>query len=223
MEKRSKVYIALVFAMLGVVVVSGFGVLVFADFEISFEADSVGVDKATLAETEYQLVEDQNKTIERSVRVFGQEQTVIVTNKIKTYEKEVLVVREQGTVNSVGSFTVLSTPNREFFGKSVNPIATLPNDKLIQMVGDQPGTRDLKRIGKQSEYEIMVNGEETTVSKYKGTTIRDGYEFDVLLHLARTKIDGDTVVGVEIYPALSEQRTSDEIDMLMTGLEEQSQ
>lgn len=202
-----------ILAIAGLVLLSGCSALVTGNNPVEFAADPAGVDDATLSETNYELANSEESTINRTVSIAEEERTVIITNHMKTFEKQ------SSNSKSTGLFAVFSTPSAEVAGQAVNPIATVSNDRLVDLVTKQSDSGSINDVEKVDEYNLTVNGDQTTVTKYEGTTTVEGQKVDVYIHLTKMQMDSDTVVAVGIYPKLTAEQSSDEMDALMQGLE----
>lgn len=180
---------------------------------IAFEADPAGVDAETVNEREYEQVDQQNLTAERTVSFAEQERTVKITNHLTSYEKQT------GPMPAGGMLTVFSSPSAEVLGQAVNPITRMSNDQLVSTVVEQSESESIENIEKVSEHNVTVNGEKTTVTKYEGTTTIEGERVDVYLHLTKIQVADDTIVAVGVYPQEAESFAHDDMDALMQGLQ----
>ncbi|KAB1192062.1 hypothetical protein GJR96_00840 [Haloferax sp. MBLA0076] len=117
---------------------------------------------------------------------------------------------------------VLSSPNREVAGQSVNPLANLGNRELVgtglellsdaQALGNVPEVNGLREVGAR---DVTILGEETELVTYTGTVVvepgettvdgeavaYEGGSAEVLLHLATVEHDGDILVVLAVHGA----------------------
>lgn len=202
-------------AVIAVLLLSGCVGFLTGDSPAEFSSDSVGVNNEALNETNYSLSNEQNMTTNRSVTVAGEERQVIITNHLKSYQK-------QNTVTpSTSAFTAFSTPDAKIIGESVNPLAQLTNDELLETVLDKSGTHQVTDVENVSAYNLTVQGDETVVDVYEGTTTIEGQNVDVYIHLTNVQMDNNVVVAVGVYPQQTDDMSRSDIKTLIQGLEVQ--
>lgn len=200
-------------AILGVLVIlSGCTAAIAGDDPVEFEADAAGVDSDTLAETNYEFISTTENTLNHTVTLGNEERTVVITNQITTYETR------GDTVASTGVFTVVSTPSASIIGQPVNPIARMSNEQIVSTISEVSDKVAISDIEKVDEYTLEINGTDSTVTKYDGTTTIEGVTVDVHVYLTTVEIGDDTVIAVGVTPQQSDSVPDDEIDTLMQGL-----
>lgn len=185
---------------------------------IAFESSPAGVSDDALQETGYQLQEDEEYTVERTVDVpVVGERDVTITNHLATYSSAGPEDDAGGDAErSVGAFLVLSTPQAQVAGQGTNPLGRMPLKELVEQVTNRAGDQtDARYVG---EREITVLGSETTVEKYSSTTEVEGETVEAFVYVTRVGHGDDYVVGVGILPAQFED-DEDAIYRLMRGLE----
>jgi len=180
----------------GVVVLSaGCGFLLGLE-PLTFSSSPITVSDQAVQEAGYEeaVVGPQNES--RDFTAFGQTRTVEVTNHVGRYERSV----DLGPLGSrrAATFVALSSPEIEVAGNTVNPIADISDEEILERVGsqyesvsvgDQTGTRTVETLG-----------DSRTVTRFNGTVTVEGTEIPVFLETSRFKHGSDYVVVVAVYP-----------------------
>lgn len=175
---------------------------------IEFTASEASVSDEGLDETEYTHVDTEEMTIDEEVEAGGIERRLIVTNWINTYEKDLTV---QGEAEEAATFAVVSTPNAEILGQSLNPIAQLSHEDLLDEfqseLGDEyDGLDDMEKVDEREE---VVLDDEVTVSTFETTAEFEGEDIEIYIHLATVTSGDDLVIAVGAHPAaLGQERTN---------------
>lgn len=175
---------------------------------VEFTASEAAVSDAGLDETEYAHLETEELTIDEQVEAGGIERQLVVTNWINTYEKDLTV---QGDVQQAATFAVVSTPSAELLGRSLNPIAQLSHEELLdefqnELGDDYDGVDDIELV---EEREEIVLEQEELVSTFETTTEFEGEEVEIYIHVATVTNDEDLIIAVGAHPAaLGQERTN---------------
>ncbi|WP_411968147.1 DUF6517 family protein [Haloferax sp. YSSS75] len=124
--------------------------------------------------------------------------------------------------DAVTVLAVVSSPNRQVAGQSVNPLANLGNRELVgvgldyltdaQALGNVPEVNGVREVGSRN---VTILGEEAELVTYAGTVVlepgtaiiegesvaHDGGSAEVRIHVATVEHDGDVVVVFAIHGA----------------------
>jgi hypothetical protein len=169
----------------------------------TFTAAPADVDSAAAGQTGFEKNGTRDSVVTREVGPDGAGQTVRVVNKVTTYEKT-LDVPLLGSAR-LGVFSVVSTPAVEVAGQAFNPIADYSNAQLVKLVTDRFGR--LSNVEQVSSTRILIQGAETTVTKYAATTTVEGQEVDAFVHVTKVRDGDDFLVGVGVYPQRLDQES----------------
>lgn len=176
-----------------------------------FAASKATVSDAVLSETGYETQHVQERTVNRSFEVGGQERRVQVTNWAAQYHRSVSVgplVKQDLAV-----FAVFSTPQVKVLGRSFNPVGRLSNEELVKQVQSRYSSlNDVQQVGSRN---VTMLGTETTVSKFAATTTVGGMQIDVYVHLTKVKHEDDYVIALAVYP----QQLDGEEERVLTLIE----
>jgi hypothetical protein len=183
------------------------------DGPVTFDAEQATVSQDTLNQQNYKQTGERSPSIERTVEVAGQERTVNITNQLVSYQKDT------DTVTETSTFTVFSTPGATIAGQPVNPIASMSNDQLVDTVLSNANQNKIRDIQELDNYNTTVNGTETKVTKYKGTTTVEGQEVDVYMHLTKVQMGDDIVVAVGVYPEMAQSTSEGDMEALIRALQ----
>ncbi|WP_435184936.1 DUF6517 family protein [Halobellus sp. EA9] len=178
------------------------------DEALSFTAEPAAVADSAAQEAGYESNGTRSIEVNRTFEVAGQERRVVATSQLTGYTKSM----ELGPLGEteVGIFTVVSTPAVEVAGQTLNPIAQFSNRRLIQFVQQQyEGLSDVQQVSSQN---ITVQGTETTVTKFSGTTTLQGREVDVYVHVTKYRDGDDFILALGVYP----QRLSGEEENVLS-------
>jgi hypothetical protein len=197
-------------AIVAMVTLSGCALLTGETLE--FEASPATVSDSAQEDARYDEVSVESDTASRTFSVAGQEREVRLTNWVASYERDLEVT----TTPAPGTVAVFATPEVSVAGQTLNPIGTMSEQELLELVVQQ--YEGLSDPTEQSTRTITVLGEETTVTTYAATVTYQGQEVDVLLHLTRVKHEGDFIVGVGVHPALMSADQAG-IDTMLRGIE----
>ncbi|MFB6092374.1 MAG: DUF6517 family protein [Haloquadratum sp.] len=163
---------------------------------LTFAAEPAAVADAAAEQAGYELNGTRAVEINRTFEVAGQERRVVVTNQVTTYTKSV----DLGPLGEqrLGLFTVVSTPAVEIAGRTLNPIGSYSNRRLVELVQQRySGLRDVRAVSAQN---ITVQGTETEVTKFAATATIAGREIDVYVHVTKYRDGEDFVLAIGVYP-----------------------
>ena len=179
---------------------------------LEFTAGQATVSEDAQETAQYDLVGVDTQGVNRTVEALGQERTVVATNRIATYERDLAVT----TTEAVGTVVLVSTPQMEVAGQSVNPVGTMEPRQLLETVA--AGQDRFSDVSQRDNRTLTVLGEETTVTVFDATTEYGGQTVDVTVHLLRVAHDGDYVIGLGVHPSLL---TADQagVDTMFAGIE----
>ena len=206
MDRRALVAVALA-AMVGL---SGCALLTGETLE--FEASQATVSDSALGQAQYEEVGIEQKTVNRSFAVAGQEREVRLTNWVASYQRDL-----GGTASPApGTVSVLSTPEVSIAGQTLNPIASLsPRELLDNILQQYSGISDISQAGTRN---VTILGAERTVTSFTGTIEYEGQEVDVRIHLATATHEGDVIVAVAVHPEMIPPDQAG-VDTMFQGIE----
>ncbi|RQG99380.1 DUF6517 family protein [Natrarchaeobius oligotrophus] len=176
---------------------------------------AVGVEDEARSETDYELTAVEELTIEESVGALGYSETVVVRNQLTEHEKAVdmgPLGRLRGAV-----FMVLSTPRISIAGRQVNPVEDKSTEELVDLVvANYDGIDDVVH---ESDGEVTVLGESTTMSTFAADAEFDGSDVEVYLHVTEAVSAGDDlVVAIGVYPRDLERQERENVVTLMEAV-----
>jgi hypothetical protein len=178
---------------------------------LAFTADRTVVGDGALAETGYQ--HGANETIDRTVNVSaaGQDRRVELTSYAFAYNRTVEAGAAEGDAAApAAQFTVLTTPSATVAGQSVNPLARLSTEALVERFLGGSGADDLRAEGNRT---VESLGAERTVTAFRS----GGNGTALSVHAATFEVDEDFVVVLATHPERLDER--DRVDALLAGLE----
>ena len=163
---------------------------------LEVSAEPAIVSGSAAADAGYEYNGTRALEVDRTFEVGGQERRVIATNRISDYAKTV----DFGPLGEVevGVFTVVTTPAVEVAGRTLNPVGSYSNARLVELVQRQySGLSDVRRV---SERTVTVQGTDTTVTKFAATATIEGRAVDVFVHVTKYRSGDDFVVAIGVYP-----------------------
>ncbi len=180
---------------------------------VEFTASEASVSDSGLEETEYNHANTEELTIDETVEAAGVERRVIVGNWINTYQNDLTV---QGDSQQAATFAVVSTPNAEIAGQSLNPIGQLSHEELLSefqsQLGDEyDGLDDVEQVDSREE---VVLGEEVSVSTFETTAEFEGEEVDIYIHVTTVASGDDLIIAVGAHPAALGQERSNSYTLM---------
>ncbi|WP_049986744.1 DUF6517 family protein [Halobellus rufus] len=163
---------------------------------LTFSADPAAVESGAAQDAGYELNDTRPLEINETFEAAGQERQVVATNYLTDYSKSM----ELGPLGEaeVGVFTVVSTPAVEIAGRTLNPVGSYSDARLVELVQQQySGLSDIEQVGEEN---VTVQGTETTVTKFAATATLEGQEVDVYLHVTKYRDGEDFIVAIGVYP-----------------------
>lgn len=181
---------------------------------LQFSATSVGMSETALADSGYEFVGTDSRTVSQEFTVAGQTRTVEVTNQVAEYSRE-LDLGPAGQVE-IARFAVLATPQVEIAGRTFNPVGSMSNEELVTRIqSEYRGIEDIQPAGDRT---VRILGQETTVSTFTATArIESGLELPVVIHVANVQHGDDFVIAAAVHPQRIDE--IDRIDDLLRGIE----
>ncbi len=182
---------------------------------LRFSAEPAAVSGSAAEDAGYEYNGTRELTVNRSFDVGGQERRVVATNRIADYTKSV----EIGPLGDaeVGVFNVVTTPAVEVAGRTLNPIGSYSNARLVEFVQQQySGLGDIQRV---SDRNITIQGTETTVTKFSATATVEGQEVDVFVYVTKYRDGDDFVVAVGVYPQQLESQEEPNVFSMMQAID----
>lgn len=193
--------------VLCLVLTAGCTSLVFGE-TIEFTASEATASDDGLDETEFEYFDTEELVIDETVSAASIERTVIVTNWINTYEKDLTV---QGETEQAATFAVVSTPKAEVLGQSFNPVVDMSHDEILEEFEDELGDDydELGTIEPVDSRDEVVLGESAAVTTFETSTEMDGQTVDVYIHVTTVEHGDDYIIAVGGHPAaLGQERTN---------------
>lgn len=206
----------LVVAVLALIATVGCVGLVVGD-GVEMDGEPAGVSDEALAETDFRFAEYQAIHLNETVDVLGNERQINATSHAMIYERTSNLERFD---RETGGFVVLSTPDVSVGDRSVNPAARMSHRELVEeFQGDlESEVGELGNLSEVSNRTEPVLGYAATVSVFETTTMVEGEEVSLYVHVTTVKHENDLVVAIGVHPeALSQQ--APEIHRLMRGIE----
>lgn len=173
----------------------------------TFSADPAAPDDEMLADLEYEQTGADTVVVEQRISPAGQQRTIRVRNKRRTYTKTVQV--QNGTFDA-GVFVTLSSPSIQIAGTERNPLAKLSHRELLQRfqsdLDASNGSATFERVG---ERKAVMLGQPTTASEFRTTLTVEGEQQEFAVYVATVRSEGDIVVAVGLHPvAFGQERMS---------------
>lgn len=183
-----------------------------------FEASPSQVPQAVLDQTGYQRKGVSDQEIERQFEAGGESRDVMVTNKLAEHHKAVSIADIGLNDAEAAIFTSLTTPQVDVLGQNFNPVEDMSARKIMQMVQQQ---YDLVAApSEESEGTVMINGEETTQTKFRADAQFEGSPVELFVHITEAvELGSDFVVTVGGYPTIL-PREEENIVQMMEAVEQ---
>jgi hypothetical protein len=181
------------------------------------EATPAGIDPEIREETGYERTDVDELRLEETVSVSAVSQELVLINALTEYEKTIdmgLLGEHQGA-----EFVVLSSPQVGIAGRQLNPIGERSASDLVDLVVD---TYDgLESVDHDSDEELTVLEQPTTLSTFTGEAEFDGRTVDVNVLVTETVDAGDDLVAtLGVYPTYLDDE-GENVRSLMGGVLEE--
>lgn len=178
-----------------------------------YTASEASVSDAGLEATEYQHSDTQEQTIEESFEVGGVSRTVVASNWISTYKKDLQV---QGQQQEAARFAVVSTPAIKILGRTFNPVNEMSHQELLdrfrsQLSGEYEGLDDLEYV--ESRDEVILDSE-VEVSTFQTEASMEGRTVELYVHVTTLTHEGDLIVAVGAHPAALAQERANAYELM---------
>ncbi|MBV0924555.1 hypothetical protein KTS45_10130 [Halomicroarcula limicola] len=180
---------------------------------VAFESAPTSVDDSVLESTGYELTNSTEQNVTRTVEFAGQERTIRVVSHVDQYRRGI-DFGPLGTVQ-LSRFVVVSTPNAEVAGQSLNPAASWSNREVVAQVAARAG--GVRDIQFESNRTTQSLGEARQVSTFSGVMTVFGQDVDVLMHAASFEHEGDVIVVFAVHPDEIDEQAR--VDTMLRGLE----
>lgn len=187
---------------------------------LTFSSDPATVTQAGLDNTGYELQNQEQYTINRTVEVQNQSKEVKITNHVTAYTRQSSVKGVSGDATT-GMFTVLTTPSASFAGQSLNPLSHVSNERLLNEIGSR--SQNINNIQKLGTYNTTILNNQAEVTEFSATTTLNGQQVDIKVHIVKTTHNGDLVVAVGLYPEKLENTEEDAIKTLFKNIQHTEQ
>lgn len=191
------------------------------DEELEFTAEPAEVAPAVAEETGYSHQRTESIPAEETIEAGDRERDVRIVNYSASYAKSI-DLEPAGSIEAA-LFTAVSTPNFEIAGQSVNPVAELDHEELVQQFDGQfAGVQEVRDVRLVEEGTETVLGSTADLSVFEATIVIDGEEVDALIYVTSTDHEDDIVVGVGAHVDEIQSLQIDEeenIRSLMRGID----
>lgn len=193
---------------------------------VEFESDPAVVPNETATANGFTLQQHNETSMNQSIEILGQEREIHIS-----FEQAVYTSRLPGNLTTNGSMdsesvdrealneslqngsslnetlkptalTILSVPDAQILGQSVNPLVHLPNEELVNRFGGAGGS--VSNLEESSNRQVSMLESETEVTVFEGAGERDGQSSDAIVSVAKTAHEGDVVIFVGIEPGANE-------------------
>lgn len=168
------------------------------------------LSESAVSETEYELSRKDKKTIEQEVSAAGQSRRIIANNQLTFYTKTIEDIE-------AGLFVVIATPSFSFAGQTLNPVAGMSNQDVVDQFGQRLG--GLQSATESETLSQNVLGTDTTISKFNSKGTYNGREFDVYAYLGKVVNEGDVVIAGGAYPQAYDSAEAEITESLFTDIE----
>jgi hypothetical protein len=221
MRKR----ILAVCGLLAVLACSGCVAFITGD-TVEFESEPAIVPNETATANGFTLQEYNETNINESIEIVGQEREIRISFHQAVYssigpdnvttngsvdpesvDREALneSMQNGSSLNETlrpTALTIISVPDAQVLGQSVNPLVRLPNDELVKRFGSNEGS--VSNLEESSTRQVSMLDSETEVSVFESTAERDGQSSDAMVSIAKLPHEGDVVIFVGIEPGANE-------------------
>lgn len=202
---------------------------------VAFESSAAVVPNSSAAEAGFTLQQYNETELNQTVEVFGMEREIRISFHQAVYtsllpgnvslnesinrediSNETLQNRSLSNSSlQPTAVTIISVPDAQFFGQSVNPLVRLPNEQLIERFGGSSG--GVSNLEKSGSRTITMLGSDTELTEFNGTAEREGQSSESTISIAKTAHEGDVVILVTIEP--QGQADDDNLDDFIASLE----
>ncbi|MDG5761015.1 DUF6517 family protein [Natronococcus sp. A-GB1] len=181
------------------------------------EATPAGIDPEVREEAGYERTDVDELRLEETVSVSVISQELVLINALTEYEKTIdmgLLGEHQGA-----EFVVLSSPQVGIAGRQLNPIGERSASDLVDLV---VSTYDgLGSVDHDSDEELTILEQTTTLSTFTGEAEFDGRTVDVDVLVTETVDAGDDLVAtLGVYPTYLDDE-GEHVRSLMSGVLEE--
>ncbi|WP_136715526.1 DUF6517 family protein [Halorientalis salina] len=189
---------------------------------LEFESSPAAVSNSSAAETGFTLQQYNGTQLNQSIDVAGVEREVRISFHQAVYTQQLPAELTDGEINEStlsesqlnetspsddslneslkpAAVTIVSLPDAQFFGESVNPLVRLPNEQLIERFGGN-SQGSLENLEKDGERSVELLGSETTVTEFNATAESENGSTPMRVSVTKTAHEGDVVIVVAIDP-----------------------
>lgn len=194
-----RTFIAAGITTIGVSALSGCVGFISGEDALEFSADPLRVPETILAETGYEVVDEEEITLERTFEVGGSSRQAVITNHLTAHEKTI----DLGALGSLSaaSFALLATPSASVLGQEFNPVGEMTVEELAEMTLD--GYEAIDNLTHVGDDEIEIDGTETVLGTFTADASIAGQTIELAVHVTEAvEIAGDLGILVGSYPAL---------------------
>lgn len=168
------------------------------------------IAESAASESGYELDRQFEETLEQEVSAAGKTRKIIANNQFAMYKKTIQDIEQS-------SFAVIATPGFSIAGQTLNPVAKMSNEELVDRFGQRLG-------GLQSATEIetltqTVLDTDMTISKFSAKGTFADQEIDVYAYLGKVVHEGDVVVAGGGYPKEYDSQEATTMEGLYTDIE----
>ncbi|MXV62520.1 hypothetical protein GS429_10690 [Natronorubrum sp. JWXQ-INN-674] len=179
---------------------------------LELQSERAAPTDAALEDAGYETHEIEEESIDETVEV-GVERDVHASIWTSIYSKE---VEYRGYEHEGSFFAAVSVPDVSVLGYSVNPIADMSNEDLLEeFIGQLDGDHgSIENITHQESFSLEILGDGRDVDVFEGETDLEGESIDVEIALTSFAHEDDIIVLLGSYPAaLAEESANAEVLM----------
>ena len=196
---------------------------------LEFEASPAAVSNESAAEAGYTLQQYDATKINRTVEVMGVERDIRISLHQAVYGEQMPENVSEDDIDESAiqnrsefdgdvdpsaiengseldgslmpsAVTVVSLPDAQVFGESVNPLVRLPTDELVERFASS-SEGNLQSLEKAGERQVTLLGSETTMTEFDGELGGEQGSTSARVSVAKLSHDGDVVVILAVDPA----------------------
>lgn len=190
--------------------------VVFGGEPLEFDADRVAPTDAALADTDYEVHETDQRSVERTISV-GVDRQIRGSFWSSTYTKR----REhEGELRDASLFAAISLPGMKAVGRSLNPLDGMSSKELLEEILERVGGTygSIEDVTHEDSFslEILEAGREVDV--FVGETEFAGERVEIDVTIASFDHEDDLIVLVGSHPGLLAEESAN-LELLMESVE----
>lgn len=187
--------------------------------ETTISAADVSVTESAQSDSGYSPARDTTMNETREFSVGNETRRVVVVNHLAEYKRQVSL----GPLGSgeLARFTVLSTPQIEIAGRTINPVGDMSNAELAKLLQEEYDTIENVQLV-ENRTQTMLD-QETTVSKFSAEAQTVGGQgVEVYIHITKVSHGEDFVVALAVYPQDLDGE-EEQVNRLLAGVDHEAE